>query len=528
MFNIINTGRLRLSVLGPSVNTQVSSKSNKLQNVFSTNLLVCVLLLAVSLSAQATQQFDIYHLDHSETGSENWTIRNFTGGEYRDILYVNSTRENERSASLYSLSPSENGEESWQLAHHWQFDEDVVGIDTVRTSDGIRLLIIRVDNYYLLDLETMEEELAVSLPSIYRTAPYATMPQMNLGMDLNGDDLSDLAIPDFDGYWIVHQLEEGTFGEVQKLPVKAGLVTGGLAWSYRPRQIYRLDFDGDGTRDICFWDRGEFIVYFGSEEGYSTESLKAELDLNLDVDENVIADFAFGESKDDDEDSEDGFFSRTLERLTKLNDDDVIDAIVTEVSQKGIFDFRITYTIHLGIIEDGRTIFKPEPDGYIGGGSMIQIERVTDINNDGNADIVTSGTKISIGAIIRILLTWSFSYRTDFYLMNDGQFQSEPDLTRRTRIKINLSERDVQGLHQFVIGDLNDDSRDELVVATWGSEELKIYYGIDGPNLFEKAPEIVELGFVFKGDLSIQELNDDDLEDIMVERDKGITYIISR
>ena len=495
---------------------------------------LCGLMLLLSFSCQgiAAQEFDIYHLEHTEEGSAIRTLNGFTEGEYEDALYVNSTPDNKRTAYLYSIRPAESGIETWQLVNTWEFDEDVVGFDIVKTREGLRLLIVRIDNYYLLDLNTMEETLAISLPSIYRMPAYASLPKMKLAIDLNDDDLSDLAIPDFDGYWIAKQTEAGSFENVQKLPVKPGLVAGALAWSYRPREIYQLDFNGDGLQDLCFWDRGTFFVYHGKEDGYSTETVKVELGLDLDIDENVIVGFAFGGSAasaaQETEEEDDGYRSRTLERLKKLNDDEVIDAVVLEVEQRGIFDFRTTYAIHFGVIKDGRTTFNAEPDTYIGGSSTIGIERITDINNDGNADIVTAGAKISIGAIIRFLLTWSFSYRTEFYIMQDGKFQPEPDVTRKSKVKVDFSARDVQGANQIAIGDLNGDDRDELVVANWGANELKIYYGIEGPDLFEKNPTVVEPGFKVEGDLTIEHLNNDNREDMMLERDDGITFIISR
>ena len=335
----------------------------------------------------------------------------------------------------------------------------------------------------------------------------------------------DLAIPDFDGYWIAYQMKDGSFGKVQKLPVRPGLVTG-VAWSYRPREIYHVDFNGDRIKDLCFWDRGRFFVYHGTADGYSTETVKADLDLDLDVDENVIIGITFGGTSPSADDE--GHRSRTLYQLSDLNSDEVIDAVVLQVEQKGIFDFRTTYTMHFGIIKDGRTTFNSEPDSFIGGSGTFVLEQITDINNDGNSDLVTSGAKISIGAIIRFFLTWSFTYRTEFYLMQDGEFQPKPNVTRKTKVKVDFSRANVQGANQISTGDLNNDGRDELVMADFGANKLKIYYGIEGPNLFAKSAVEVDLGFEINGDLTISDLNDDELEDMTLARTDGVTYIISR
>ena len=495
---------------------------------------VMILLMAAVIHgfASSAQSFDIHHLEHENEREDEtrWLttrfMNHFTGGEFQDVLLINVSRENERAADLYSLLPDSDGETAWRKSHSWTFDEDVIGFDVVQTPDGVRLLVARVDSFYLLDLDTMEEELILELPAIFRMAPYGEVPTLNLAVDLNDDELSDLAIPDFDGYWIAYQTETGKFDKVQKLPVKPGLVTG-MAWSYRPRMIYQLDYDGDGFNDMGFWDRGDFLVYRGLDEGYETERIEVDLGLDLQVDESIIVEFSTQQENEDEDDGWDNIV-RSLYQFEDINDDGITDAVVLEVSQKGLFNWSTTYDFHFGSLVDNATVFNTEPDTVLGGTSIFNIEELTDLNNDGNMDIVTAGAKISLGAIIRFFLTRSFGYRNDFYIMRDGKFSEKPDASRTTRVKVDFSNLNAEGMNLVTTGDLNGDGLNELVVSSLNNSNLKIYNGIPGGDLFSNEPVVVELGFKTELAVSMRDINDDGRDEILINRENGLTCLVSR
>ena len=480
-----------------------------------------------ALLSLGSERFSVHHLEHRGEWRSARYLHNLTGGEYDDALVINVSRENQRVADLYRLAPDSNGVTNWRHAKTWNFDEDVIGFDAVKTPTGTRLLIARIDSFYLLDLDTMEEDLILERPAIFRMAPYAELPKLSLALDLNNDELSDLTIPDFDGYWIAFQSQNGSFDRVQKLPVKPGLVTG-MAWSYRQRQINRLDFDGDGKEDLGFWDRGEFIVYLGRDQGFATEAIHVDLDLDVQVDENLIVGFGPNDDSVDEENGEERPM-RTLERFADINGDEITDALILTVNRSGWFDFRTTYDFHFGSRVDERTIFSSEPNASVGGNSTNSISEIQDFNNDGEIDVLAQGAKLSIGALVRFLLTRSFAVRHDFYLMQAGEFPDDPSYSFTSRVDVDFSSFDVDGWNNLDVGELNGDGFKDLIVSELKSRRVKVHYGIDDPKLFEKQAEVIDMGreLVQVDMVQVRDLNDDEKDDILIYRKDGLTSIIS-
>lgn len=498
-----------------------------MKRVRITQYIALAIACGFCLTNYGSESFSIHHLEHrSEWRSARYLI-NLTGGEFADALVINVDRENNRVADLYRLTPDSNGITNWQHEKTWKFDEDVIGFDVLRGPTGRRLLIARIDAFYLLDLETMEEHPLIELPAIFRIAPFAELPRLSITNDLNDDKLSDLTIPDFDGYWIAIQGDDGSFNHVQKLPVKPALVTG-MAWSYRQRQIYELDFDGDGRDDLGFWDRGNFIVYLGLDNGFSTDAIDVDIGLDIQADESLFV----GMGPDDDsvaEESDEEKSARTLERFSDFNGDKVIDALVLTMNRSGLFDFRSTYDFHFGSRINDRTVFDNEPNATIGGSSMNAISHIEDFNNDGAVDVVSQGAKLSVGAIVRFLLTRSIAISHDFYLMEDGDFSADPTRSFTSRIRFDFSKFDVDGWNMIDIGDMDGNGLKDLIVSELNSNKVSVHYGKGDSELFEKhAVEInLDRSMTNVEMLQLRDLNNDDKDDILIFRKNGLTSIVS-
>ena len=170
------------------------------------------------------------------------------GGEARD-----------RRMAMYAFDGT-----SWDLAYAADVPDDVIFVDMLESDDSDRLLMFRRDHVDWLDPDGWTRTTLVSGPSVYNVPPL-DVPQVEIARDVNGDALGDLVLADFDGYWIWMQDDARNPNWVGPVKLKATptAIARFRSASYRPREIYELDYDGDGRNDLAFWEDEQFLVYRG-------------------------------------------------------------------------------------------------------------------------------------------------------------------------------------------------------------------------------------------------------------------------
>jgi hypothetical protein len=210
-----------------------------------------------------------------------------------------------------------------------------------------------------------------------------------------------------------------------------------------------------------------------------------------------------------------------LYSFTDLNGDGVADLVVFSLDIKSMWSAHSTYEVHFGTpTPDGGTAFAPDV------GTAIQSDGVTsglgphDFDHDGEVDMMFQTIKIgffkTIGMIAGAILTRSVSLDLDFYRMEGGIYPDKPTATRKINtVSLGKSGEKAARLPSVLIGDVNGDSRSDLLVQK-GREELRVFLGVPGPDLFARRPQKVAVAMPNEEFTWLVDLNKDGKQDILM------------
>ena len=445
----------------------------------------------------------------------------FRGGTMDDLAVVTVNEENQRELSIHTIV-GEPGRRTWRLAHRQALDEDVIFMDVAGLADGTeRLLVGRRGRLSWLDAASGSEHPFLDLPSIYNVAPLEEVPRVEVARDVTGDGLDDIALADFDGYWLVRQREDGSWHEPTKVAVSAG-VSGGFAWSYRPRSAYPIDFNGDGLTDIAFWDRGELLVHLATDNGYADQALVADLRLALATDERVLS-IALGEDTDAE--------VLTFWGMEDYNGDGTPDIATQRVTSSGLLSKETTYLVHFGTHEDGRTTFQPTPDAtFVSDG--IQVMDTIDVDGDGVQEFTIITVQVSVARIIAALITGSVPFDAEMYAFTNGAYPEEPSFSRRFHFEFSLRTGSISSPDATFADVTGDGIKDAVLINT--DDGLVVHPGTGGATVIAEQGHEIEFTTLHEA-VSVEErdFNDDGRDDLLIrtgfgQDPKGITVLLSR
>lgn len=478
-------------------------------------------LLLAHAGAAAEVSFERHDIDLGTPHFHVALAGGYLGGEFDDIAVFEVDEDNARTLTVHALRGA--GEDlAWRALHRHAVGEDVIFVESVALAGGgDGLLIGRRGTLSWLDPVSGGEEGFVEFPTIYNVAPLEELPRVEVARDIDGDDIDDIAIADFDGYWIVRQREDGSWRAPVKVPVSAG-VSGGFAWSYRPRAAYPLDYDGDGLDDLAFWDRGELLVHDATGEGYAGVPRVVDLGLDLASDERTVR-LAFG--GDDDEEA------RTLWGMSDYNGDGVADVAVQAVVSSGVLSKETRYTLHLGRMEGGRTMYRPEPDAAFVSDGLQFLDHV-DVNGDGVSEFLLITVRVSVPRIIAALLTGSFPVDADIYAASGGEYSQEPSWSRRFRFEFSLSEG-TASMPGAALADVTGDGLKDAVLVSPG-EGLVVQEGVGTSAVIGERTHSFDFPLAAMGGrLEARDFDDDGREDLLIrtgagQEPKGLTLMLSR
>ena len=483
-------------------------------------LAICVSFACTAAGASPTPSFERIDLTLGTPEDHILLPGRFLGGTMDDLAVVIVNEDNERQLGIYSIA-GEPGRRSWRLAHRQPLDEDVIFMDVAGLADGTeRLLVGRRGRISWLDAATGREQPFLDLPSIYNVAPLSEVPRVEVARDVTGDGLDDIAFADFDGYWLVRQLDDGSWQEPTKVAVTAG-VSGGFAWSYRPRRAYPIDFDGDGRTDIAFWDRGELLVHLATADGYADEGTVADLGLALATDERMLS-VALGEDTEAE--------VLTFWGMEDYNGDGTPDITTQRVRSSGLLSKETTYFVHFGTHEGGGTTFRPTPDAtFISDG--IQVMDTIDIDGDGIQEFTIITVQISVARIIAALITGSVPFDAEMYAFTDGSYPEEPSFSRRFHFEFSLRTGSISSPDATFADVTGDGIKDAVLINT--DDGLVLHQGTGGATVIAEDGHEIEFTTLHEA-VSVEErdFNDDGRDDLLIrtgfsQDPKGVTVLLS-
>lgn len=432
---------------------------------------------------------------------------NLTGSTVDDLVVFASDEEHrQRRMTVYTFDGAD-----WRIAYAAEVDDDVIFVDLLESNGHDRLLMFRRDHIEWLDPQGWTRRTLVSAPSVYNVPP-RDVPRVTVARDVNDDEYDDLVLADFDGYWVwLHSTEaaDGWLGPV-KVGARPTAITRFRSTTYRPRAIYQLDYDGDGRRDLAFWEDGSFVVYRATDTGFETTPLELELPVDFSSDDFAVS-IGIGAKRSDQD-------RVMLYGVDDYNGDGIGDLATSTLMIEGIFDQSTRYDFYFGERKDGGTRFPSSPDTAIESNGIQSPFDTDDFDNDGRTDFGMASFDIGIGKIIAALLTGSVRFDVDFYVMRNNAYPAEPNVTKPIKFRFSLRSGSIVSGRWLNLGDVNADGITDLLVPVGGTR-IEVYAGTGDAKLFANKPSTIAVDFpdtTTPGGLVVADLNDDARDDLVI------------
>lgn len=391
-------------------------------------------------------------------------------------------------------------EGNWSNVHEAGLPPDALFVDTLSSGDAVQLVVF--DGQRLFRLQAAEWDpipLAIDpLPTIYRGRTSGAA-RVDVARDVNGDGRDDIVLPDFDGLWIILQVDTGDFAEPVKIPV-APAMDSSLSVSYAVPPVYPFDYDGDGRGDLGVHHDGRFKVF----KDAVVETTDVPLPDSLTVDDGPV---------------------RVLDDVADYNGDGVADlSVSTMAAAEDLLAPDSAIEFYFGAHRNGHLAFRNEADAILQSGAFGDVE-MRDVNGDGLVDAVLVAGSFSVRKLISALVTRSMSVEIQIYVMGAEGF-AEPDVTRKIKVS--------QDRNPFGFGDVNGDGLTDFVQRT--EDGLSVYLGERTDARLAKRAVEVELNLPFDGrnpsQVEAVDLDGDGRDDFLLrypnQENGGIGVVMSR
>lgn len=395
-----------------------------------------------------------------------------------------------------------------------EIGEDVIFLDTGKVEPGKTesLLLFSRNQAMIVNPLTGEQRELIRFHSLYMHPVTGELPSFDWVRDINGDDLEDVMVPDFDGFWLFLQIEAGVFdqGKLIQMPAIMETTYRDFPW-YRPAHPYFADMNLDGLQDIVFWAQDELKVFF-QDSRFVYRTIAQSYQPSIELQEEGLAGISIRLGGAEDQSDVE---AKSLYNFTDLNQDGFVDIVTLSVRSTGVLRKTSRYEIYMGFELDGKVSHPSLPDSVIeSDGIQFKIDE-QDFNNDGAVDFVVSSVEIGLGKILAALITGSISMDLRFYQMKRGRYPARANVTRKITATFNLSSGEVF-YPTVLIADINGDQIMDLVVQD-GNKGLKIFAGELSDDLFARQATEFSVEMPNNPDLiSVADLNRDRKMDIII------------
>ncbi|MBV1878131.1 MAG: VCBS repeat-containing protein [Pseudomonadales bacterium] len=415
------------------------------------------------------------------------------------LVVINSNQPHGRILTQYALHNNASNsqanlideppfdEPQWQEEFHLTLGDEMQFFDVAQIGGKAVLLAYAAPRVFMLDTRAKAFIPLVVMPSIYKTPLAELSLDAKMVFDVNNDGLDDLLLPGFEGWRVAIQSPTGDFNLVQLLgPQPLMSMESNTNVYYRALMPFFMDYNRDGQHDLAFMQDGQFSIYnFLANGRYAATAIM--IDPNIPAIKDDLYSISFNSKASDHEDEQ-----RLLTGIADFDGDGNDDLLITQYIVQGVFGIRSQLNIHLGFVApEGQLSFPVGPNSSVNSGGIQFNHQLTDIENDGRLEILTTSVDFSVATIIRALLTRSVSMDIGVYRMSEGHYPKSATVKRQITASVSFAESKVF-VPAIYTADITGDGIKDLLVQQ-GTDEMQIFTGNGKRNLFARKPVRLKL-----------------------------------
>ena len=480
--------------------------------------------------------FDQYEIVTDSTERQTVLTGFLLGGPIAELAVVSVDEHDGRRLRIYAYADS-----TWWPSRDVALRPEVRFVDVVDIGGRDRLVTYEPGRLSWFNPERGTEELLVAVISDFESPRHREVPHVDITRDVNGDGRDDLVVPDSTGFEVFVQTSDGTFANPVAIgpPTDMSRIQGADGYRYDPwcqSRVHAIDYDGDGQRDLVYWDDDHFAVHLQEPDG-RFRAVAETFTTEIGFDSDNLSSLATGDMT-----------GRILHSLSDVNGDGVGDLAILALEGASASSKESSYEVHLGVwTPDDRTEFAPGADIAFRSPDRIQLALDRhDLDRDGQAELMFTTIDVASlsGGLVKRLKgamgddTW---LHLEFHRAKRGVFGDAPNAIRRIQLDGAPSHREPGwvpldvvlrgGLHEdrrtqdgyrrafnrtLLVGDVTGDGRSDLLIETtpW---TLDAFAGVPGPELFARNPRTVAVELPNDGEYTwLADLNRDGRQDIVV------------
>ena len=452
------------------------------------------------------------------------------GNTTAELVVVNVAEADDRRLQIYAFD-----DDSWTLRLETTLRPEVSFVDVANIGGRDRLISYGGGHLNWFDLESGTEHPLVEVTS-NAPPPIDVIPHLDITQDLNGDNRDDLVVPDSDGFWVLIQMDNGIFADPVKIgtSIEIGRIYAADGYRYNPwteARIHEMDYDQDGRSDLVFWNEDHFVVHHQDERGlFSPVAKTFTTEVAFDSDDLgslVAPDGVRGRRFD--HGAPGTMTGRVLHRLTDMNHDGIADLSIFSLhagksrflgQTSELWHMHSSYEVHFGVPTADGIVFGTEVGTTVRSDGIPFELGVRDFDDDGQTDVmfavIDPGIFKIIGMLARGIATDSALLDLHFYRMDGGSYPDERDAGYKIKA-YTPGDSGKQAMHfpSLLFGDVNGDGRPDLLVQN-GWEELRVFIGVPGPDLFARKPQKVAVVMPYEEYTWLVDLNKDGVQDLLM------------
>jgi len=476
--------------------------------------IVSLLLIAQPLSLQASSKVNFKQSQIQTDFKITHPIKtaNLLGLEVEQMVVIGESEENQRLLVVYELLQENN---QYVELSRIIIPNNYLAYDLLKTKD-ISKLIFQTKNS-LMEYNPAKNRFnqLAEIQSIYLQTEAAYLAEKDFINDLNGDELDDIALVDFDGVHFLLQTETGEFKR-QLIPIKPKMQTNENNASFTETPLFFGDMNLDQKPDLILIKDQALSIYPQNPDG-TFALTPIEMILPIDVREKEWWELKEADGSNIDQSK---ISHRSMYKITDINNDQLVDLVVKFSQTDGMLDRQNNYEIYFAKHIDGKIEYQEKPNNVISSEGTIAGIEIVDLDQDKKSEIMVASLDIGVSQIIGALLSGSIDQDIYVFKMDDAdQFKTEPNVEKEVELEFSLSSG--KSDDPIVrLADFNGDGIKDLLFSD-GKKTLRVYQGNSGNKLFDKRASKHKIQLPNNGKLLVtSDLNNDGKQDMIIRYDR--------